>query len=85
MQNQVYVTKVEPEDMVNSPKHYQAGDLSCIDVMLKLYGTDMVLAFCLLNSFKYQFRCFNKGKTKEDLAKSRWYLDKYLELIEDEK
>ena len=85
MSKEMYVAKAESEDMVNSPKHYQAGDLSCIDVMLKLYGKDMVLSFCLLNSFKYQFRCFHKGKTKEDLAKSRWYLDKYLELLENEK
>ena len=87
MQKEMYVAKTESknEDMVNNPSHYQAGDLSCIDIMLKLYGKDMVLAFCLLNSFKYQFRCFNKGKTKEDLAKSRWYLSKYLELLEDEK
>jgi len=84
MQKEMYVAKAESKDMVNSPQHYQAGDLSCIDVMLKLYGKDMVLAFCLLNSFKYQFRCLNKGKTTEDLAKSRWYLDKYLELLKDE-
>lgn len=85
MQKEMYVARVEPKDMVNSPNHYQADDLSCIEVMLKLYGKDMVLAFCLLNSFKYQFRCFKKGKTAEDLQKSRWYLNKYLELSDDEK
>lgn len=84
MQKEMYVAKAENKDMVNNPEHYKADDLSCIDVMLKLYGKDMVLAFCMLNSFKYQFRCFRKGKTVEDLQKSRWYLNKYLELLEDE-
>ena len=70
------------DDMVNNPKHYQAGDLSCIDAMIKLYGKDAVLNFCMLNSFKYQWRCNRKNNCKEDLQKARWYNKKALELMD---
>ena len=87
MQKEMFVASGQPKitnDMVNSPKHYQAGNLECIDIMLELYGKDAVLHFCMLNSFKYQFRCNMKNNCKEDLAKSRWYLNKYLELLGNE-
>lgn len=71
-------------DMVNNPQHYNVDGLSCIDAMLKLYGIDAVLNFCMLNSFKYQWRCNRKNDCKEDLEKARWYLNKYLELLENE-
>ena len=74
MQKEMYVARAEPkEDMVNNPSHYQADDLSCIDVMLKLYGKEAVIHFCMLNVFKYQWRCNNKGNCKQDIAKARWY------------
>ena len=35
--------------------------------------------FCLLNAFKYLWRCnFKNGS--EDVEKAQWYIDKYLEL-----
>ena len=73
---------MKEKEMVNSPEHYQADGLECIDVMLKLYGIDAVLNFCMLNSFKYQFRCNKKDNCEQDLKKARWYLNKYLELLE---
>lgn len=81
-----FVARVEPNntpEMVNHPKHYSADGLECIEVMRKLYGLDAVLAFCMLNSFKYQWRCNNKFNCKEDLEKARWYLNKYLELLDE--
>ena len=43
---------MKEKDMVNNPQHYNVEGLSCIDAMLKLYGLDAVLNFCMLNSFK---------------------------------
>ena len=82
----MFIARGEPQDvdMVNSPQHYNIDGLECIDAMLKLYGKDAVLNFCMLNSFKYQWRCNNKGNCKQDLQKSRWYLNKYLELLEQD-
>lgn len=73
--------KSQPE-MVNHPPHYQAGGLECIDVMEKLFGIDWVYHFCVLNAFKYQWRCNNKGKTVEDFRKAIWYNNKAVELLE---
>ena len=82
-----FVARVEPkantQEMVNHPAHYNTDGIECIDIMIKLYGKDAVLNFCMLNSFKYQWRCNNKGKHKEDLEKARWYLNKYLELLDE--
>ena len=85
-ERKMFIARGEPQDvdMVNSPQHYNIDGLECIDAMLKLYGKDAVLNFCMLNSFKYQWRCNNKGNCKQDLQKSRWYLNKYLELLEQD-
>lgn len=84
MQKQMCVAKVDPKEMVDHPEHYKAGDLECIDVMLQLYGKDAVMAFCMCNAFKYQWRCNNKGNCKQDIEKARWYNNKFLELLENE-
>lgn len=75
---------MENKEAVNHPSHY-AGKFECIDVMQEIYGDSFVVAFCLLNAFKYLWRCNSKGNFKQDLAKARWYIDKCLELCEDEK
>lgn len=71
----------QKEDMVNSPKHYK-NKYECIDVMIDTFGREAVQHFCLLNSFKYLYRCTHKGKQTEDIKKSKWYLEKYIELTE---
>lgn len=84
MSKEMFVARATSKEMVNHPQHYKDGKYECIEVMLQLYGKDAVLAFCLLNSFKYQWRCQMKDNCIEDLAKARWYLDKYLELSKNE-
>ena len=84
MSKEMFVARAEPNEMVNHPKHYNTEGLECIDVMIKLFGKDAVLNFCMLNSFKYQRRCNSKGNCKQDLSKARWYLNKYLELLDNE-
>lgn len=87
MEERTYIKKMEEnqsnQEMVNHPQHYQAADgLECIDVMEKLFSADWVYIFCVLNAFKYQWRCNNKGKTEEDLKKAIWYNNKAVELLE---
>lgn len=74
--------KEKINDNVHHPLYYQAEGLECIDVMEKLFGIDWVYHFCVLNSFKYQWRCNNKRKTEEDLRKAIWYNQKAIELLE---
>ena len=46
-------------------------------------GRGAVKSFCLCNAFKYLWR-HNRKNGVEDIKKARWYLDKYIELAEEE-
>ena len=71
-------------EYVNHPKHYKDGNFECIDVMEDVFGIEATQTFCVLNAFKYIYRCEHKGKKNEDLKKAAWYIAKFLEL-EDKK
>lgn len=66
-------------DNVNSPKHYTASNLECIDVMKEVFGLDTVKDFCICNAWKYLWRHRIKNG-KEDIEKCIWYLNRYLSL-----
>lgn len=65
---------------VEHPEHYKTGKIECIDAMVEVYGAEATKDFCLLNAFKYLWRCKHKGKDIEDIKKAKFYLEKYLEL-----
>jgi len=71
---------VSREDLVNHPSHYGGKD--------NLYEAIKVieaweLGFHLGNVAKYISRAGKKHKSSvEDLRKARWYLDRYIELLE---
>lgn len=70
---------METVETVNHPSHY-SGDIECIDAMLQQFGVEKVKSFCLLNAFKYLWRCDKKHDNNiEDIKKAMWYLNKYLE------
>ena len=71
-------------EQVNHPMHYQGNGLECIDAMLAAFGNEEVSSFCKLNAFKYIWRSLNKGKCKEDIQKAVWYLNKFLEINEND-
>lgn len=72
--------QIEDADNVNHPQHY-TGSIECIDAMLQQFGKEQVKSFCLLNAFKYLFRCNKKHNTPiEDVKKAIWYLNKYIEI-----
>lgn len=71
-------------DNVNHPSHYETGKYECIDVMIETQGIEAVKNFCICNAFKYLYRQENKNGV-EDVRKAKWYLDKYLELVESDK
>lgn len=69
-------------DSVNHPSHYETGaGFECIDVLLETQGTEAVKGFCLCNAMKYLYRHTRKNGV-EDIRKAKWYLDKYLELVD---
>ena len=67
------------EDPVNHPTHYETGKFECFDVMREVFGDGAVSDFCLLNAFKYLYRCEHKGKKTEDVKKAVWYLTRWIE------
>lgn len=70
------------EDPVYHPTHYETGKFECIDVMREALGDSVVKDFCIANSFKYIYRHKRKNGV-EDIKKAKWYIDKYLELEEN--
>lgn len=72
------------EDKINHPSHYTQGGIECIDAMEAALGKQVVMDFCLGNAFKYIFRCKNKNGL-EDVKKANWYLNKLIELTEEQK
>jgi len=66
-------------DNVNHPTHYTTGTIEVIDFI-----EDQKLPYHLGNAIKYISRCQHKGKLKEDLKKAVWYIDRYIELCDDE-
>lgn len=62
-------------ESVNHPTHYQNDGKECIKVMEEDFSVSTVLAFCVLNSFKYNFRKGHKdgNSLEQDTAKAAWY------------
>lgn len=71
-------------DPVNHPAHYTSGVIECIDAMQAAFGVEAVKDFCLCNAFKYLWRHRNKNGV-EDLKKARWYLNRLITAMEEQK
>lgn len=67
-------------DYVNHPPHYTSRPMECIDEMLVVFGEKAVFDFCRVTAWKYRHRAGQKGRAKEDMAKSDWYLKKAQEI-----
>ena len=68
--------KMKKNDNVNHPSHYADGNIEVIDFI-----EDKNLGFHLGNAIKYICRAGKKDKekTKEDIEKAIWYLNRFLE------
>lgn len=62
-------------DMVNSPPHYNDGEIECIDAIEASMTKEAFRGYLKGNMLKYLWRYENKGG-KEDLDKANWYLTK---------
>ena len=68
---------------VNHPRHYNGGEIECIDAMIAAFGKENTATFCKINAFKYLWRADAKGGA-EDIEKAEWYLKKFLQITEGE-
>ena len=72
-------------DPINHPSHYTGGKVQCIDAIeAATIGLEGIEAVCTGNVIKYCWRWKLKNGT-EDLKKARWYLDKLIQQVGDEK
>lgn len=68
-------------DNINHPAHYTDGNIEVIDFI-----EDKKLGYHLGNAVKYISRAGKKnpGKTAEYLKKAVWYLNRYIDKLEEE-
>ena len=74
--------ETQQTDNVNHPSHYETGKFECIDVMVETQGVQATKDFCVCNALKYIYRHKRKNGL-EDIKKAIWYLNKYVELEEE--
>ena len=67
-------------DLINSPPHYNQGDIECIDAIRSALGDEGFAAYCRGNIIKYQWRCDHKGGL-QDVEKAQWYAAKLIDTM----
>ena len=83
-----WATKEEPpviqEDTVNHPSHYiDGGGVECIEAIESALTSEEYRGYLKGNIQKYVWREKHKGGT-ESLKKAQWYLQRLIELDEDQ-
>ena len=71
-------------DMVNSPPHYNSGNIECIDAIQESMSSEAFRGYLKGNIQKYIWRYENK-KGVEALKKAQWYLNKLIKTLEKTK
>ena len=59
-------------DPVAKPKHYNSGEIECVDAIRSALGEIGFRSFCQGNVIKYAWRAMLKGR-EEDFRKAAWY------------
>lgn len=76
----------EKNDPVDSPAHYNAGQIETIDYIEDVLGEYETIFYCHGNVLKYLgSRLWNKNDPLEDAKKARWYLNRMIKLMENTK
>ena len=71
-------------DPVNNPEHYNKGGIEAIDGIKSSMSDEEFKGYLKGNCMKYLWRYNYKGKPKEDLEKSQWYLNRLIQELSDE-
>ena len=78
------IARQDEEDMVGAPKHYNSGNIECIDAIEESMSSHAFKGYLKGNCMKYLWRYDYKGKQVEDLQKAGWYLRKLTEMVTEE-
>jgi len=79
-----YMLDDEEEDAVNSPDHYNTGNIECIDAIEESMSSVAFKGYLKGNCMKYLWRYDYKGKQVEDLEKAGWYLRRLTAVVTEE-
>ena len=74
----------EEEDMVGAPRHYNTGNIECIDAIEESMSSVAFKGYLKGNCMKYLWRYDYKGKQAQDLQKAGWYLNKLTAMVTEE-
>ena len=72
------------KDMVNSPPHYNSGNIECIDAIKESMTPEAFKGYLKGNIQKYICR-YEAKKGVEDLKKAQWYLNRLIKTLENTK
>ena len=64
---------------MNSPAHYNNGDIECIDAIEAMLTSDEFIGYLRGNSLKYRWRFRYKNEPVQDMLKATWYEEKLLQ------
>lgn len=70
-------------DYVNSPPHYNSGNIECIDAIQQSMQPDAFFGYLKGNIQKYVWR-YEMKKGVQDLEKAQWYLNKLIKVLKAE-
>ena len=71
----------EEEDMVGAPRHYNTGNIECIEAIEEAMSSVAFKGYLKGNCMKYLWRYEYKGKQVEDLQKAAWYLQRLTTVV----
>ncbi len=74
-------------DLVNSPAHYTRGSQECIDTIEEAIqdAPNPITGSLQYQVLKYILRMWLKGNALRDAEKARWYLNRLISKLEDNK
>jgi hypothetical protein len=78
------IARQDEEDMVGAPRHYNTGNIECIDAIEESMSSVAFKGYLKGNCMKYLWRYDYKGKQVEDLQKAGWYLRKLTAMVTEE-
>ena len=70
-------------DYVNSPPHYNNGNIECIDAIEESMTSEAFKGYLKGNIQKYMWR-YESKKGLQDVLKAQWYLNRLVKTLEKE-
>ncbi len=71
--------------MINHPKHYNQGNIECIDAIQAALTEEQFIGFLRGNVIKYHWRLGNKDIPLQEVEKGLWYANKLKEVLQNGK